>query len=68
MRKMLLVCMLGTHTLPGVQTQDQNTQRNIELDLTPKEDEMGDRIKHMIKNHLLTTIKELLLMGGPMDT
>jgi len=49
--------------LPGVQTQDQNTQRASELDLTPKEDEMGDRIKQMQESFINET-KELLLMGG----
>jgi tRNA nucleotidyltransferase/poly(A) polymerase len=49
--------------LPGVQTQDQNTQRAINLDLTPAEDEMGDRIKQMQESFIKET-KELLLMGG----
>jgi tRNA nucleotidyltransferase/poly(A) polymerase len=48
--------------LPGVQTQDQNTQRAVELDLTPAEEEMGDKIKQMKESFMKDV--DLLIEGG----
>ena len=48
--------------LPGVQTQDQNTQRAIELDLAPVDDSMGDAIDD-IQESFMKDI-ELLIEGG----
>jgi tRNA nucleotidyltransferase/poly(A) polymerase len=48
--------------LPGVQTQDQNTQRAIELDLAPGDDSMGDAIDD-IQESFMKDI-ELLIEGG----
>ena len=48
--------------LPGVQTQDQNTQRAVELDLAPGDESMGDAIDD-IQESFMKDI-ELLIEGG----
>jgi len=48
--------------LPGVQTQDQNTQRAVELDLAPGDESMGDAI-HDIQESFINDVN-LLIEGG----
>jgi hypothetical protein len=48
--------------LPGVQTQDQNTQRAIELDLSPGDESMGDAIDD-IQESFMNDVN-LLIEGG----
>jgi len=48
--------------LPGVQTQDQNTQRAVELDLAPGDEDMGDRIEQMKESFMKDV--GLLIEGG----
>jgi len=48
--------------LPGVQTQDQNTQRAVELDLAPGDESMGGAIED-IQEGFMSDVK-LLVEGG----
>ena len=48
--------------LPGVQTQDQNTQRAVELDLSPGDEEKSDMIKRVQESFKEEV--DMLLEGG----
>ena len=48
--------------LPGVQTQDQNTQRAVELDLAPGDESMGDAIDDIQESFMKDV--NLLIEGG----
>jgi len=48
--------------LPGVQTQDQNTQRAVELDLAPGDESMGDAIDDIQEGFMKEV--NLLIEGG----